>query len=180
MKDEEFRQRLSEVAEWTIPDTPRETSLNAKKKRGRKSAEEKYQDEHEEIFMEMFQGTNPTYPPMLTKIKHASITCECGRVCDNGCEKEAKLYQTKTKNHWRVKCKTCNMTQDPYTGKFDLSPQKASVVWHSFLRETKGTSQSKGNIAKGLVQTKPISEGTFTIENEHEIITFHHGNKSET
>jgi hypothetical protein len=151
MDDEEFRKRLSEVAEWTIPDTPRETSLNAKKKRGRKSAEEKYQDEHEEIFMELFEGTNPTYPPLLTRIKHTPTTCECGRVCSNGCDKEAKLYQTQGKNCWRWKCKTCGMTQDPYTGEFTLNAQKASIVWNSFLRETKGAYASKGNLVKDTI-----------------------------
>jgi hypothetical protein len=124
--------------------------LNAKKKRGRKTNEEKYQDEHEEIFLELFEGVNPTYPPMLTKVKRCATTCECGRVCDNGCEKEAKLYQTKGKNCWRWKCKTCGMTQDPYTGEFKLNAQKASIVWNSFLKETKGAYASKGNLIKGI------------------------------
>jgi hypothetical protein len=176
MDNEEFKRRLSEVADWKLPDTPRETSLNQKKKRGRKSAEDVYQETREEIFFEEFGGVNPTYPPMLLKVKRQPTVCECGRVCEHGCEKEAKLYETKTKNHWKVKCKTCGMTQDPYTGEFNLNAQKASVVWHSFLRETKGTSQSKGNIAKGLVKSKPTDDSTI-LENDKEIITFHHGNK---
>ncbi len=153
MDDAEYKRRLSEVAEWKLPDTPREASLNAKKKRGRKSAEEKYQDEHQEVFLELFEGTNPTYAPMLTKIKHVPITCECGRVCSNGCEKEAKLYETKTKAVWRWKCKTCGMTQDPYTGEYTLNSQKASIVWNSFLRESKGVYQSKGkSVLKKVVE----------------------------
>jgi hypothetical protein len=135
MDDEEYKRRLSEVAEWKLPETPRETSLNAKKKRGRKSAEEKYQDEHEEVFMELFEGTNPTYTPLLTKIKYATITCECGRVCDSGCQKEAKLFQTQTKAVWRWKCKTCGMTQDPYTGEYTLNSQRGSIVWAEYLRK---------------------------------------------
>lgn len=160
MDDAEFKRRLSEVAEWKIPDTPREASLNAKKKRGRKSAEEQYQDEHEEVFLELFDGVNPTYAPMLTKVKHAVYSCECGRICLNGCQQEAKLYQTQGKNCWRIKCLTCGLTRDPYTGEFNLSSQKASVVWHSFLRETKGTSMSKGNIAKAnlSITKKPDSK----------------------
>lgn len=138
MKDKDFKQKLSEVAEWKLPDTPRETSLNAKKTRGRKSKEEKYQDEHEEVFMELFEGTNPTYTPLLTKIKYATVTCECGRVCDSGCQKEAKLYETKAKTIWRWKCKTCGMTQDPYTGEYNLNPSRASIVWQNFLRENNG------------------------------------------
>jgi hypothetical protein len=158
MDDEEFRRRLSEVAEWKIPETPRETTLGAKKKRGRKSKEEQYQDEHEEVFMELFEGVNPTYTPLLTKIKYAPTTCECGRVCSSGCEKEAKLCQTKDKTIWKWKCKTCGMTQDPYTGEYILNAQKASIVWNSFLRETKGCYASKGNLVK-----KIVSEDTITI-----------------
>lgn len=148
MDDKEFRRKLSEVADWKIPETPRETSLNAKKKRGRKSNEEQYMELREEIFLEEFGGVNPTYPPMLTKVKPAATTCECGRVCETGCQKEAKLYTSKGKNHWRWKCHTCGMTQDPYTGEFCLNSQKASVVWNSFLRETKGAYASKGNLVK--------------------------------
>jgi hypothetical protein len=158
MDDEEFRRRLSEVAEWKIPDTPRETTIGAKKKRGRKSKEEQYQDEHEEIFMELFEGVNPTYTPLLTRIKYTPVACECGRVCSNGCEKEAKLYQTQGKPVWRWKCKTCGMTRDPYTGEYTLNTQKASIVWQSFLKESKGVYASKGNLVK-----KIVSEDAGTI-----------------
>ena len=43
------------------------------------------------------------------------------------------------------------MTQDPYTGEYTLNPQKASIVWNSFLRETKGCYASKGNLVKKIV-----------------------------
>jgi hypothetical protein len=174
MDDEEFRRRLSEVAEWKLPETPRETSLNQKKKRGRKSNEQRYEEEHEQVFLELFDGTNPTYAPMLTKIKYQPTTCECGRVCNNGCEKEAKLYQKKDKCHWRWKCKTCGMTQDPYTGEFTLNAQKASLVWSAFLRETKGAYKTAGNeLRKKFMIDKTI------IENPVETITFYHDYKQE-
>jgi hypothetical protein len=148
MDDKEFKRRLSEVAEWTIPETEQETSNNAKKKRGRKTNEELYQEEHEQIFLEIFEGVNPTKAPLLLKIKYCPYNCECGRTCTDGCQKEAKLYQKSGKAHWRWKCKSCGMTQDPYTGEYSLSSQKASVVWHSFLKESKGLYQSKGNMVK--------------------------------
>ena len=50
------------------------------------------------------------------------------------------------------------MTKDPYTGEYTLNPQKASIVWNSFLRETKGCYASKGNLVK-----KRISEDAITI-----------------
>ena len=43
------------------------------------------------------------------------------------------------------------MTQDPYTGEFKLNAQKASIVWNSFLRETKGAYASKGNLIKDTI-----------------------------
>jgi hypothetical protein len=157
MDDEEFKRRLSEVAEWRLPDTPRDTSANAKKKRGRKSNEDEYMELREQIFHEEFGGTNPTYTPMLTRIKYTPTTCECGRVCKDGCQKEAKLYETQTGICWRVKCKTCGMTQDPYTGDFTLNSSKASIVWNSFLKETKGAYASKGNLVKNLVSEDAIT-----------------------
>ena len=82
MKQEDFKQKLSEVAEWKIPETPRETSLNAKKKRGRKSNEDEYMELREEMFYEEFGGVNPTYPPMLTKLKRSATICDdCGDHC---------------------------------------------------------------------------------------------------
>lgn len=153
MDDEEFRRRLSEVAEWKLPDTPRETSLNAKKKRGRKSAEEKYQDEHEEVFMELFEGTNPTYPPLLTKVKRCGCNCEdCGEYCPNGRESEAKLQEKNGKKAWRRKCLTCNKYQNPFTGKFELTGQAASIKWNDFMRETKNAYKTQGNTEREKVK----------------------------
>lgn len=149
MNNAEFKSKLSEVAVWKIPDTPRETSLNAKKKRGRPSKEELYQEEHEEVFLELFNGENPTYAPMIVKLKIAAVECnDCGRLCENGCHKEKKLYDTANKPHWRERCLTCNKARNPYTGAFDLTIAQASVVWNSYLRDSKGIYASKGNLAK--------------------------------
>ena len=161
MNDQEFKRRLSEVAEWRIPDTPRETSLNAKRKRGRKSKEELYQDEHEEIFLELFDGSNPTYPPMLTRVKYQTTICnDCGRSCSQACQKEKKLYETAGKRHWRERCLTCERARNPYTGQFDLTFSEASTVWNSFLRDSKGAYDSKGNRAKesGIIRIYPETE----------------------
>lgn len=160
MDDELFRQKLTEVAEWKIPDTPRETSLNQKKKRGRKSAEEKYQDEHEEIFMELFEGTNPTYPPMLTKVRRCAINCDdCGAHCPSGREKEAKLHEKNGKAVWRQKCLTCNKYQNPFNGKFELTGTAASVKFNDFMRETKGAYKTQGNTEREKVKVSEDDTG---------------------
>lgn len=176
MDDEEFRKRLSEVAVWEIPKTPRETSLNNKKKRGRKSNEELYQELREEIFLEEFDGTNPTYPPMLVKLKCQPTTCEdCGEHCPSGRQKETKLYEANNKRHWRERCVTCSRTKNPYTGQFDLTNATASHIWNAWIRELK---QPK----KMVYKKKEVEEQqpSSVIENEHETITYYHENKTET
>jgi hypothetical protein len=158
MTDEEFKKRLSEVAEWEIPKLSESEIKIAKQKargKGRPTKEQLYQEEHEEIFLEIFNGINPTYTPVVTKVKHCAVDCECGRRCETGCQQEAKGYVDQGKRYWRWKCKTCGMTKNPYTDKWDLDSQKASIVWNSFLRESKGVYQSKGNIIKdrGIIRS---------------------------
>lgn len=171
MNDEEFKRKLSEVAEWKIPDTPRETSLNAKKKRGRKSNEDEYMELREEIFYEEFGGVNPTYPPMLLKVKCQPTTCEdCGKICENGRKKEKKLYDT-NRNHWREKCVTCGMNQNPYTGKFDLTPGQAAVQWSDWLRKTNPRNKSpKKTYSKEEILANAIKKGRIIVEDDGRII----------
>lgn len=159
MDDEEFRRKLSEVAEWKIPDTPRETSLNAKKKRGRKSNEEQYMELREEIFYEEFDGVNSTYAPMLTRVKRAACTCEdCGCHCPNGRETEAKLQEKNGKRAWRKKCITCGKYENPFTGEYELTGSAASIKWNDFMRETKGVYKTKGNQARESVIIRKYPE----------------------
>lgn len=174
MDNELFKQKLSQVADWKIPDTPRETSLNAKKQRGRKTNEELYQQAREEIFHTEFGGVNPTYPPMLLSVKNQATLCsDCGCDCSQGRRKEKKLYETgkDKKRNWREKCITCGLHQNPFTGKFDLTAERASHVWTQFLRETKGLYQTAGNQARGELEIKaanPDAEAT-----DQGIITYH-------
>jgi len=133
MKDEEFKQRLAQVAEWAVPDVA--SSGHTKRiKPGRKSKEELYQEEHEEVFLEMFNGKNPTVQPQLTKVLVQGCMCEdCGRFCENGRRTEKKLFQT-NHPHWRERCLTCGMNQNPNTGEWDLSNKAAAGVWALWLR----------------------------------------------
>lgn len=175
MKDDEFKQKLSEVAEWKIPDTPRETSLNAKKTRGRKSAEEEYQAAHEEAFLEMFNGSNPTYPPMLVKLKIQPVDCgDCGQHCENGRVVESKFYETKDIPHWRKKCVTCGRWENPVTDQFDIeNGTESSVVWSDFLRYRKGIYKTQQNQARKRLMSKSLDCDNYEIrinpENPHKI-----------
>jgi hypothetical protein len=162
MDDELFKQKLSEVADWRIPQTLTSTATGeAKRGRGRPSKEQLYQAQHEETFLDEFGGVNPTFPPQLLKVKCSAETCgDCGKVCEQGRRKENKLYDGNGKKHWRERCINCGMIKNPYTGEFDLSPAKSSQIWNNFLRDTKGVYNSKGNISKqqGMIKIYPDSK----------------------
>lgn len=150
MDNELFKQRLSEVAEWAIPKLTK-TDINEAKSRarGRRSAEQRYQEEHEQVFAEIFEGINPTHPPEVLKVKNQATVCDdCGCHCAEGRKKEKKLYDTGGKKNWRERCLTCNRNKNPFTGEYDLTPQQASHVWTEFLRVTKGTYKTQGNAAR--------------------------------
>ena len=142
-----FEQKLSEVAEWRIPATVTGTKDGEPKRpRGRPTKEEQYQMAHEEEFKKIFGDTNPTFPPQVLKLKNSSCVCDdCGKVCANGRHTELKQYETGGKKNWRERCLTCEMSRNPYTGKFDMDHATAGRAWIDFLRETKGLYKTKRN-----------------------------------
>ena len=140
-----FEQKLSEVAEWQIPKTLA-TVTEGSRGRGRPSKEQQYQELREQMFLEEFDGVNPTFPPQIIKLKCTAETCgDCGKICEQGRHLEKKLYEANRKPHWRQKCVNCGCFQNPYTGKFDLKGSRASQIWNNFVRDTKGVYNSKGN-----------------------------------
>ena len=138
MDQELFKQRLSEVAEWIQPKITKSDLKEARQRsrgRGRKTAEEQYQEEHEEVFTQMFDGVNPTVPVELKAVKPALSHCEhCDQMVQGGPHIEKKLYLTRPKPHWRETCKTCNRGRNPYTNEFDVTPSVCGHKWNSYLR----------------------------------------------
>jgi hypothetical protein len=64
MDKELFKQKLSEVADWHIPKLNETDIKESKRKgrgRGRPSVEDLYQQEHQEVFLDLFNGINPTH-----------------------------------------------------------------------------------------------------------------------
>lgn len=144
MDDKEFRKKLSDVAEWIVPETLTATaSGQAKKSRGRKSNEELYQEAREQIFQEEFGGVNNSYPPKIIKVKCQSVVCECGKICENGHHMEQKFYDNSKVKGWKAKCKTCGMHKNPYTGEWDLTSGQASYVWANYSRGTSYTETTE-------------------------------------
>ena len=134
MDNKLFKQRLTEVAEWRIPKI-KPTASERRAGAGRPSKEEQYLEIHEEAFIEMFAGENPTQALELVKVKRCAEDCEdCGRHCEQGRDLENRKFFT-YEPHWRKRCLTCGMNQNPYTKKFDLNNTDASGVWNLFLRK---------------------------------------------
>lgn len=162
MDDKLFRQKLSEVAEWQVPKLSVTDIKEAKQRqrgRGRPSNEDLYQEAHEEIFLEIFDGVNPTVPPQLIKLKNSAVNCEdCGRLCENGRLKETKRYVCNNKPHWRDHCMECNRWLNPYTGKFDLANSNVSVVWNSYMRDVKRRHSDKDQDQTVVIRSYPETE----------------------
>jgi epoxyqueuosine reductase QueG len=140
----EWEAKLAEVAEWEMPKLNATEIKTASK--GRKTKEEQYQNAHEQEFMEIFNGVNPTHTPVVTKIHSQPTTCDdCGKHCPNGRHKEKKVYEANGNKHWREKCITCGMSQNPFTKQFDLTVAEASSRWANYWRDVKGIYKTERN-----------------------------------
>jgi hypothetical protein len=171
MLKEEFLTKLSEVADWKIPDTPRETSLNNKRHRQRIEEDDQEHNEHDEESVQEAEpesGPNPTYPPMLLRLKIQPVDCDdCGRHCENGRQKEASLQKKDGVTYWRQRCITCKRHQDPTTGRFDISGQAALMKWHNFFRNP--AKHYYKNRKEDLEHEQPIRQ-QITLETDESII----------
>jgi hypothetical protein len=149
MDQNEFKQKLSEVALWRIPDIVKETTET--KLRGKKTNEEQYQLEHEEQFIDIFEGKNPTAPPELVGLKEEKTLCaDCGNQCSKAQRREIKYFRNLPGhiNHTRTRCIECNMYWHPETGKFDLRPGPATSVYLMWAKR-QFTANKKLNKTQG-------------------------------
>lgn len=137
MDNELFKQKLSEVAEWRIPKLSKSEIKAATKRRGRgrPTGEEQYQEEHEQAFIELFDGVNPTHHLEITEIKHQPRPCEdCGKMVE-GRKKDIKIYRYGTVVGRKEHCLNCDLHKDPYTGEFKYaSGTEASAAWTDYAR----------------------------------------------
>jgi hypothetical protein len=137
---EQLHLKMSEVAEFKMPELTKSELKAAKQKgrgAGRPSAEERYQEEHEEVFLDMFEGINPTHTPELVKVHIKPQDCEdCGVHLTVSREMELKFYKKVPGHiaHWRKRCKTCNKYKDPNTGEFTLAQGPACQVYLNWAR----------------------------------------------
>lgn len=170
MEDQEFKRRLSEVADWHIPtDADKPYAKPKRKKRNEQLMEMVGEDCNEEVAPD---GVNDTIAPVITRVKRAACVCDdCGKFCDNGREKEAKLHTKGNKKVWRQKCLTCKMFQNPFTGEFNLTGAAASIKFNDFMRETKGVYKTPGNEERKRVL---VQANKTVVETDSETITYYH------
>lgn len=131
MNNELFKLKLSQVADWRIPKVKLD-GVERRKLRGKGRPSQK--DQEEELANPEFAEMNPTAPPEILKIKSSAVDCgDCGQHCPNGRESESKMFFN-YRLHWRQRCITCGLNQNPYTGKWDLTNKDAAGVWNLYLR----------------------------------------------
>ena len=172
MKDDEFKKKLSEVAEWRIPDHNEVNKVSGPPRRykTRKPAVEviEEQDDCEEpVTVE-----NPNFAIQLVKAKIQPVTCEdCGRHCEHGRQKDLRFYFNNGATAIRERCVTCQKHKNPSTGQFDLSSAGSNAVWHNYLR-TIGDRKSGSKTDPTVIQHKIYEEGRTVdyTENDQEII----------
>jgi hypothetical protein len=129
-----YELKLAEVAEMKIP----KIAVNKSKTRGRgrPTKEEQYQEEHEQVFLDMFNEVNPTMIKELVKIKKQAVDCpDCGQHCPEGRRQEIKFYNLPLHApHRRPRCLECNLYRDPTTGKYDLKQGPATQVFLNWAK----------------------------------------------
>lgn len=140
MTKDEIRQKLAEVAEFRMPKLSGSDIKISKQKargKGRPTNEERYQEEHEEVFLDLFNGINPTHAPELVKLNIKPQDCEgCGNHLTVSREMEIKYYKAAPNHiaHRRERCLTCNRYRDPNTGLFTLPQGPACQVYLNWAK----------------------------------------------
>lgn len=139
MDKELFKQKLSEVAEWSLPKLSVSDIKEAGQRsrgRGRPTKESLYQDAHEVEFLDLFEGHNPTMAPELVKVKPQPANCQdCGQECTEAPRREIKKYaQPHHKTHWRERCLACKRYRHPETGLFDVPAGPACQIFLNWAK----------------------------------------------
>lgn len=112
MKQDDFEQKLSEVAEWQRVRVDLEGSGAHKKP---------------------VDDTVPTAIKLL-KIKHPEHQCEdCGQMVQ-GRRKDLKIYRYDKLVGQKQHCVNCDRHLDPYTRKFTMNGTEASRAWTDYAR----------------------------------------------
>jgi len=131
MDDEEFKRKLSQVANWVIPEVNHDNA-------GAKALSRKKKQRLAELGQELDDKVNTTYPVKLLEVKTQAVDCvDCGQHCQFGRKMSTKRHQTFGVVHWRRHCMTCGFFENPNSGKFDLNIGASGYAWSEFIRQAK-------------------------------------------
>jgi hypothetical protein len=133
MEQNEFKKRLSEVAEWTQeikgPNGYAKGQRNIKYKG--EWIEDDDSNEYDEYEIVDVDALN--VPVEIKKLKPITSICEdCGVVVENR-RKHFKKTQNRFGTQWRESCYTCKKHKNPNTDKFDMTATEAVAVWKEYL-----------------------------------------------
>jgi hypothetical protein len=183
MKDQEFKQRLSEVADWKIPDTPKDLGMLTRKRKGSKKHEPDEPDEPDELDEDLdsedqdqpLACVNQTHAPILLKVHVQAVDCnDCGQHCPNGRQTEAKLFKKNGQAAWKQHCITCGKFENPYTGEFNLNGLTANMKFQDYMRGSKGAYNTRANQRRVSGMLTQNQEVNYEIEDSDSIITVYH------
>lgn len=128
MNNEEFIQRLSELAEI-------KNIKLAKKPIRSRFDEEPIEIQTPERSLILTGTDNPTLGVEIKKVKSQYVECDgCGQMVQ-GRVVERKLYEF-PKLHWRDNCKKCHKSYNPETDCFDLDTKTAQWYIGDILKTT--------------------------------------------
>ncbi|CAB5225733.1 hypothetical protein UFOVP758_10 [uncultured Caudovirales phage] len=127
MKQEEFIERLSQIAELTAFRPPTTASQP-------RSKEDLLVIERQGEQLEIDPKHNPTWAVIVKKFKPVVRACEdCGNMVKDR-RVQTTLYSY-PKPHWRSNCVQCRKTQDPETKQFDIPTQSAQPFFTAYLNK---------------------------------------------
>ena len=120
MDKEQFEQKLTEVAEWDYPYVQGNDSTITFKRIGKARLNEEQQ-------LWAF--------PVVQEMKIQPRECEhCQKWCEQGCRTESRKLMI-PQPHWRHKCITCGMHQDPRDGTWTANGYRISQIWNEYFRK---------------------------------------------
>lgn len=180
MDDIEFKRKLSEVAEWRIPENqseaeiiprPNANYLNVDKRipkavTGKTYIKKERDDNDEELVIE-----DQNFPPLLLKIKRTCTCDDCGKICENGRTLDIRKHEHADKKIWRKRCTACEQWQDPYTGEFNQNGMENMQVWNKYLRgEAKVERLSQQEQTQKIIADKIQGRKVDIIESDEGVI----------
>lgn len=151
MDTKEFLALLSKVAEWEVPKVEldgiqrRKMAVELQRQTREKHYDEFDTTDQDDVDCDLGSATDPTTDPThnptlnirLKSVFRATVCEDCGRDCPQGRSTEKNIYKTEEGlKVWRERCKTCQMTRDPFTGKFSLNGTYVTKQYRCYVFQT--------------------------------------------